>query len=319
MRFNGHTSVLHGDDSTMDRIAAMSAFVRVVEAGNFTKAADTLGMPNATVTRLIQQLEQDLKVRLLHRTTRFVTVTPEGATYYERVVRLLADLVDIESSTRMSQGKPAGRLRVETAAALATKVIVPALGEFERRYPEVEVELGVGNRRSDLVAEGVDCAIRAGEINEQLIVARQIGSFHFMTCSTPEFLQIHGTPRTPEDLTDRRTVGMVSALSGRALPFRFCHDGVESSPSLQHKFLVNDTNAYVAAGLAGLGIIQAPIYAVHEAVTSGRLVPLLQDWQTPTIPVHVLYAPNRYLSAKVRVFIDWAVELFERHEYLRRA
>src|SRR5262245_14395213 len=163
----------------MDRITAMNAFVRVVEAGTFTKAADTLDLPNATVTRLIQGLEQDLKVRLLHRTTRSVTVTPEGATYYERVVRLLADLSDIESSTRVTHGKPSGKIRVEVPAAIGTMVIIPALADFYRHYPDVEVELGIGNRRSDLIAEGIDCAIRAGDIHEQMLVARRIGAFQF--------------------------------------------------------------------------------------------------------------------------------------------
>src|ERR1700740_1272537 len=135
----------------MDRIAAMNAFVRVVEAGNFTKAADTLDLPNATVTRLIQALEQHLQVRLLQRTTRSVTVTPEGATYYERVVRLLADLADIEATASQSLARPSGRVRVETAAALGSLVIVPNLPAFYRDFPEVEIELGVGNRRADLV------------------------------------------------------------------------------------------------------------------------------------------------------------------------
>jgi DNA-binding transcriptional LysR family regulator len=303
----------------MDRITAMNAFVRVVEAGNFTKAADTLNVPNATVTRLIQQLEQDLQVRLLHRTTRAVTLTPEGASYYERVVRLLADLADIETSTRQSRGKPTGKIRVETAVAIGTMVILPALSEFYRDYPEVEVELGVGNRRSDLVAEGVDCAIRVGEVREQMIVARQIGSFHFTTCATPGLLQAHGTPKSPEEVAALPTVGLLSADSGRALPFRFS-DGTGGVSALapSHKLVVNDTNSYLAAGLAGLGIIQAPAYVVHAAVTAGQLVVLLEDRQTARSPVHVLYPPNRYLSAKVRVFIDWTIGLFERHDHLRR-
>ncbi len=301
----------------MDRIAAMNAFVRVVEAGTFTKAADTLDVPNATVTRLIQGLEQDLKVRLLHRTTRSVTVTPEGATYYDRVVRLLAELADIESSAKLSQGKPSGRIRVETPGAIGTMVIVPALPEFYRDYPDVEIELGVGNWHTDLVAEGIDCAIRAGEVNEQLIVARRIGAFHFTTCATPDFLRMHGTPVTPEELAQHPTIGMVSAGSGRPLPFRFSDGDAESDLTLNHRLVVKDTNAYVAAGLAGLGIIQAPSYAVQDAVNSGRLAVLLQDRRTPTVPVHVLYPPNRYLSAKVRVFIDWVVAIFARHDCLR--
>ncbi|HEX6704088.1 MAG TPA: LysR family transcriptional regulator [Albitalea sp.] len=296
----------------------MNAFVRVVEAGTFTKAADTLNLPNATVTRLIQSLEQDLKVRLLHRTTRSVTVTPEGATYYERVVRLLADLSDIESSASQSTAKPSGRVRVESAAAIASLVILPALEEFYRDFPDVGIELGVGNRRADLVAEGIDCAIRVGEITEQMLVARRIGEFHFTTGATPKFLAAHGTPATPEELHERPTIGLEAARGGRAFPFRFKTASGELELALSHRLVLNDTTSYLAAALASLGIIQAPAYAVHEAIRSGQLMPVLQDWDTPSTPVHVIYAPNRYLSAKVRVFIDWIVALFERHEGLKR-
>lgn len=301
----------------MDRIAAMNVFVRVVEAGNFTKAAESLDMPNASVTRLIQGLEQELKVRLLHRTTRSVTVTPEGATYYERVVRLLAELADIESSTAQSIAKPSGKVNVDAPAAIATMVIVPALAEFHRAYPDVKIELGVGNRRTDLIAEGVDCVIRAGEASEQFLVARRIGEFSFVTCASPAFLKAHGTPKTPEDIRALPTVGM-SGASGRVQAFRFTQGEVDHRFALEHQLVVNDTNAYIAAGLAGLGIIQAPSYTVDAALEDGRLVSLLEGWHPNTVPVHVLYAPNRYLSAKVRVFIDWAVELFERHDRLRR-
>jgi len=302
----------------MDRIAAMNAFVRVVEAGNFTRAADTLDLPNATVTRLIQALEQDLKVKLLHRATRAVTVTPAGASYYERVVRLLAELTDIESSTRLSQGLPAGKVRVEAPAAIGALVIVPALDSFRREFPEVQIELGVGNRRSDLVAEGVDCAIRAGQLDEQQIVARQIGSFRSITCAAPALLQAHGTPSTPDELALRPTVGMMSARTGRPLPFRYAAGTAVAELALNHPLVVNDTNSYVAAGLAGLGIIQAPGYAVHELVAQGRLIAVLDGWQPPALPIHMLYAPNRYLSAKVRAFIDWTVALFENNGCLRR-
>ncbi|WP_179405398.1 LysR family transcriptional regulator [Burkholderia guangdongensis] len=302
----------------MDRIAAMNVFVRVVEAGTFTKAADTLDLPNATVTRLIQKLEEDLKVRLLYRTTRSLTVTPEGAIYYERVVRLLADLADIESSTTHARAKPSGRIRVDTAAAIGTLVLVPALADFYRMYPDVEIELDIGNKRSDVIAEGIDCAIRAGEVDEQFLVARQIGSFGFTTCATPAFLDTHGTPTSPDQLRELPTVGMIPSRGGRSLSFRFSHDDQKGDLTLNHRLVVNDTNAYLAAGLASLGIIQAPAYSVRDAVAAGQLVPLLEDWQPPANPVHVIYAPNRYLSAKVRVFIDWIVELFERDEQLKR-
>jgi DNA-binding transcriptional LysR family regulator len=301
----------------MDRIVAMNAYVRVVEAGTFTKAADTLDLPASTVTRLIQGLEQDLKVRLLHRTTRSLTVTPEGATYYERVVRLLAELADIETSTRQALARPSGRVRVETTAAIAARVLVPSLAEFYRDYPDVEVEIGVGARHLDLVAEGVDCAIRAGTVSEQMMVARHIGAFRFTTCASPDFLKAHGTPATPQEITRLPSAGMIGG-SGKPLPFRFSSGGEEMELSLRHKLVVNDTNTYLAAALAGVGVVQAPAYAVQGALKEGSLMPLLEDWRTPITPVHVVYAPNRHLSAKVRVFIDWVVSLFERDESLRR-
>ncbi|OUM02841.1 LysR family transcriptional regulator [Variovorax sp. JS1663] len=302
----------------MDRIDAMNTFVRVVEAGSFTRAANQLDLPKATVTRLIQGLEQDLQVRLLHRSTRSLTVTPEGASYYERIVQLLDDLAEIESATRQSRGKPSGKVRIETTAAIGTMVIVPALAGFYRDYPDVGIELSIGNKTVDIVAEGVDCAIRAGEVSEQLVVARRIGDFQFATCATPGFLAAHGTPRTPAELSAQATIGLMAG-NGRPLPFRFFDGTSESEVALNHRLAVNDTNAYLAAALAGLGIIQAPTYTVHGAIQAGHLVLLLQDWQTPVHPVSVVYAPNRYLSAKVRVFIDWTVALFERHESLRRA
>lgn len=302
----------------MDRIAAMTVFVRVVEAGTFTKAADTLNLPNATVSRLIQALEGDLKIRLLHRTTRSVTVTAEGAAYYERVVRLLAELADIEASAKQSLASPSGRVRVETAASMASMVIVPAVAEFYRAYPNVQIDLGAGNRHADLVAEGIDCAIRVGEVAEQFLVARRVGEFQFRTCATPEFLALHGKPATPADLHVLPTIGMISSRDGRPLPFRFAKDPENLQISFTHRLVVNDTNAYVAAGLSGLGIIQAPSYCVHAALSDGRLVGVLDECCTPSIPVNVIYPPNRYVSAKVRVFIDWVVGLFERHEFLKR-
>jgi DNA-binding transcriptional LysR family regulator len=302
----------------MDRIAAMTAFVRVVEAGSFTKAADTLDLPNASVTRLIQGLEDDLKVRLLHRTTRSVTVTAEGATYYERALRLLADLADIESSTRQSRAKPSGRIRIESSGALATLVIVPALPDFSRQYPDITVDLGIGHRQADLVAEGVDCAVRVGDIIEQNLVARRVGEFRIVTCATPAFVAEHGAPSVPADLAHFCTVGLLSNRTGRPFQFRYSNGSGSVELALDHPYVVSDTNAFLAAGLAGLGIIQAPAYAVSAPLNDGRLVALLEDWWTDTYPVNVVYPANRYLSAKVRLFIDWLVALFDQHEDLRR-
>jgi DNA-binding transcriptional LysR family regulator len=302
----------------MDRIAAMSAFVRVVEAGTFTKAAETLDLPPASVTRLIQWLEGELKVRLLHRTTRAVTVSPEGAIYYERVVRLLGELADIESGTRGAQAKPSGRVRVEVGTAMATNVIIPALPGFYARFPDVTVEMSVGNRAAELVADGVDCAIRMGEVTDTSVVARRVGDFRFASCATRAFLDAHGVPSHPDDVSSLPTIGMASARTGKPLPFRFAKgdEVLEITPA--HRLVANDTNAYVAAGLAGLGLIHAPNYSVLPQLRSGELVAVLEAWAPAPQAVNVAYPPNRYLSAKVRVFIDWVIALFEEHPQLKR-
>lgn len=302
----------------MDRFSAMSVFVRVVEAGSFTKAADTIDLPKPTVTRLIQGLERDLRVRLLDRTTRSVTVTAEGATYYERVVRLLADLAHIEATAKQSLAKPSGQLRVDVATAIATNVLIPALGEFYEAYPEIEVELGISNRHTDLVADNVDCVVRAGPVQEQFLVARRIGEFHLITCASPKYLSAFGTPATPAELeTKHHLLGLVSTRTGRPIPFRFLQGEERIDISPHTRLSVDDTNAHLAAGITGLGILQAPAYMLQAALESGQLVPVLQGLATPAVPVHVIYRPNRFLSAKVRVFIDWTVALFERNPLLK--
>ena len=307
------------EQRSMDRIAAMNAFVRVVEAGSFAKAADSLDIPRPTLTRLIQALEDELRVRLLQRTTRTLTVTSEGAIYYERIVRLLADLDDIESTTKQSLVKPSGRIRVDTTAALGTLVIIPALPDFYNAYPEIEVDVRIGYRQADLIAESVDCAIRAGEVTDESLVAKRIGEFCFITCASQEYVRRHGVPRVPGDLDENHhTVGLIYGIAGRSLPFVFAKDGERLEVSPRHRLTVNDTNAYLAAGVAGLGVIQAPRYAVKAPIRSGELLAILEDWQSDAIPIHVVFPPNRFLSAKVRVFIDWIATLVDWDVVLER-
>jgi DNA-binding transcriptional LysR family regulator len=210
-------------------------------------------------------------------------------------------------------------VRVVSSTAVGTLVLVPALADFYRKHPGVTVDLSLGNRPTDLVAEGVDCAVRTGEIFEQALVARRIGELKVICCATPEFLAAHGTPRSPEDLANFPTIGMSSGRDTRPHPFYFTRGSEEVEISPDYRLVLNDTNAYLAAGLAGLGIIYAPTFGVDAALADGRLVALMPEWQRASMPVHLIYAPNRYLSAKVRVFIDWVVELFERHEFLKRA
>jgi len=297
----------------MDHLAAMRAFVRVVEVGTFTSAARALKVNTPTVTRLVQALERHLQVRLLQRSTRSMALTAEGEAYYSRVVRVLTDLADMESSAKQSAAIPSGCLRVECAAAIGTTVIVPALPEFHRSYPEVTMHLCFENRCADLISKGVDCAIRAGAVDEQYLVARRIGQFRYATCATPQFFEAHGVPASPNDIRPGTAIRMYSVLTGQASPFRFTSDSGARELSPAHSLLVDDIHAYLAAGLAGLGMIQAPEYVVRDALLSGKLVAVLDDWQPPSTPLYVVFPPNRFLSAKLRVFIDWIVQIFQHH------
>jgi DNA-binding transcriptional LysR family regulator len=303
----------------MDQLAAMRAFVRVVEAGTFTRAARSLGSPKPTVSKLIRTLEAHLRTKLLNRTTRRVTVTPDGAAYYERVVRLLADLDELDGSMTLSQASPKGRLRVDMSAALAMQVVIPALGDFYARYPDIQIDLGVTDRPVDLVGENVDCVVRGGELTDQSLIARRIGELHMITCAAPSYLAAHGEPAHPTDLeTQHRVVSYFSAGSGRAFPFTFTLESERLEVRGESVIAVNDGSAYVSAALAGLGVVQAPVFMVHEHVASGALKPVLAQWNADAIPLHVVYPPNRHLSNRLRVFVDWVAELIARSELIQR-
>lgn len=305
----------------MDRLSAMQAFVRVVEAGTFTKAADSLELPKATVTRLIQTLETHLRTKLLNRTTRRVTVTPDGAAYYERALRLLTELDELEGAMSSARAKPQGRIRVDVPSALGMHVLLPAMTDFHERYPDIQIDLGVSDRPVDLLGDNVDCVIRGGEILDQGLVARRIGELNFVSCAAPAYIARHGQPRHPLELASdaHRVVHYFSARTGRILPLDF-RKGAEHHEVASNNYVVsvNDSNAYVNAGVAGLGVIQSPSFMVQQLIGQGLLEPVLADWASNPVPVHVVYPPNRHLSTKVRVFVDWVAELFGEHDLIQR-
>lgn len=303
----------------MDQLAAMRAFVRVVEAGTFTRASELLGTPKPTVTKLIQSLESHVRTQLLNRTTRRVTVTPDGAAYYERVVRLLADIDELDGSMTSSQATPKGRIRVDMSAAIALLIILPALPAFHARYPDIQVDLGVSDRPVDLMAENVDCVVRAGSISDQSLIARRIGEMHLVTCASPSYLQRYGEPLHPSDLEkDHYVVSYFSTRTGQSYPLSF-RSGEETIEIVgRYVVALNDGNAYLAAALLGMGIAQAPTFMVQEHLAAGTLRPVLTGWSCEVMPLHVVYPPNRHLSNKVRVFVDWIADFFAGNELIRR-
>jgi DNA-binding transcriptional LysR family regulator len=277
-------------------------------------------MPKATVTKLVQTLEAHLRTRLLNRTTRRVTVTPDGAAYYERVVQLLADLDELDGSMALSQTSPKGRLRIDISGALADLLIIPALVDFHTRYPDIQIDIGISDRPVNLIAENVDCVVRGGEISDQSLIARRIGEISFVTCASPAYLDRYGEPQHPADLDrDHYVVGYFSAESGRRWPFTFVSG--EESIEVPGRYIAafNDGNSYVEAGVAGLGVVQAPVFMVRKHLDDGSLRRILADWTTEPMPLHVVYPPNRHLSAKLRIFVDWIAEIFARSKLMRPA
>jgi DNA-binding transcriptional LysR family regulator len=291
----------------MDRLDAMRVFVRIVELKSFTKAADDLQLPRATVTHTIQQLEKRLGVRLLHRTTRQVSATLDGEAYFQRCVRLLADVEEAESVFSRSAAAPKGKLRVDLQGTLGMHFLLPHIGEFFARYPEVELEIGMGDRLVDLVREGVDCVLRAGEPRESSMVGRRVAQLAQVTCASSTYLERHGIPRTLEEFRPHRAVNYAGS-TGKILPFEFLADGEPRAMQLRGSATVSHADAYVACCEAGLGFIQLPRYHVERQLADGSLREVLGKHQPAPMPVSVLYPHHRQLSPRVRVFVDWVAD-----------
>lgn len=293
----------------MDRFQAMEVFVHVVQSGGFTRAADRLRLPKATVTTAIQNLESHLRVKLLNRTTRKVSVTADGAAYYERCLRILNEVEETESVLARTSTSPQGRLRIDVPVSFGRYILMPALPEFFRRYPDIRLEVGCSDRPVDLVDEGVDCVVRGGDVHDESLVARRVATLEFVTCAHRDYVALHGMPQHPNDLMRHRCISYFSGKTGKMFPWDFSRDGERLVIDLESFLSVNDSDAYLAAGLAGLGVIQVPVMKVRGALEEGTLVQVLPDWQSDLLPVYIMYPPNRHLSAKVRVFVDWVAEL----------
>ena len=304
----------------MDRFDAMTAFARVVETGSFTKAAETLQMNKTSVTQLVQQLEGRLRVKLLNRTTRKVNVTADGAAYYERVVRLLADMDDAETSLSGAAATPRGRLRVDVPTPLASLIVIPALPSFYAQYPDIQLDMGVSDRKVDLIDESVDCVIRGGELTDQSLIARHVGDLQLGVYAAPGYLERAGTPASPHALEDTQhcVVSYGWARTGKASAYAMHRDGERVQVQCRYVLAVDDGNAYLAAGLAGLGVLWLPDYMAKAHVARGELVPLFEDWQLVPMPLYVAFPPNRHVSRKLRVFVDWIVALMAQHAPVAR-
>ena len=248
-----------------------------------------------------------------------MTVTPDGAAYYERTARLLNDLDDIEASMSNAQATPSGRLRVDVGTSVASLVIIPALPDFYRRFPDIQLDLGVSDRPIDLIAENVDCVVRGGEIADQSLVARRVGNLEFITVASPDYLARKGTPTHPLEIEEKHaSVIYFSPQSGRHYPLEFVKGSESIDITGPYQLSVNEANAYVTAVVSGLGIGQITSFQATRHFENGTLVRLLPEWTQALLPIYVVYPPNRHLSAKVRAFVDWTAELVQRNSHLQR-
>ncbi|RXV67511.1 LysR family transcriptional regulator [Burkholderia stabilis] len=294
----------------MDHLHAMRIFARVAHLGSFTKAAEQLQLPRPTVSNAVQYLEKHLNIRLLQRTTRRVALTAEGATYYERCVRLLADLDDVETLFEDAGTSPRGVIRVDLPERFALNQVIPALPDFHVRCPELRVVISTTDRFVDLVADGIDCAVRVGVLSDTSLVARRIGEMVQINCASPTYLARHGTPRSPDELPDHVAVGYFSSRTGRELDWEYADmDTGERHAVKMHSIVsVNSSQAYLACCLAGLGLIQAPRDGLAPLLADGSLVEVLPEWSAEPLPVSVVFPHGRHLAPRVRIFVDWLAE-----------
>jgi LysR family transcriptional regulator, regulator for bpeEF and oprC len=259
----------------MDHLQAMRVFARVAQLGSFTKAAEQLQLPRPTVSNAIQYLETHLRVRLLQRTTRRVALTLEGAAYHERCIQVLADIDDAESLFADVAAGPRGAIRVDLPERLALHTVIPALPDFFAKYPDIRVVLSASDRVIDLIEDGVDCAVRVGELTDMTLVARRLGEYEQINFASRGYIEAHGLPRTPDDLADHLAVGFFSSHTGRDLPWEYEEDGERRAITMRSVVSVNSANAYLGCCLAGLGMMQAPRASLDSLLASGELVEVL--------------------------------------------
>ncbi|MCU7375517.1 LysR family transcriptional regulator [Paucibacter sp. O1-1] len=298
----------------MSPIERMQIFHRVAELASFTQAAESLGLPKATASTAVQQLEAQLGVRLLHRTTRRVQLTQDGQAFYERSKDVLADVEELESMFQLQGAKGlSGRVRLDMTTGMARDLVIPRLPELLDRHPGLEIEFSSTERRVDLVREGFDCVLRVGAVLDNSLVARPLGLLRMANCASPAYLQAHGVPRTPADLAGHRLVHYVNTLGAKSSGFEYLQDGRAQQLAMAGAVTVNNADAYQAACLAGLGLIQVPVLVMTELLASGRLVEVMPDYPAPPMPLNMVYANRRHLSTRVRVVMDWLAEILGPH------
>jgi LysR family transcriptional regulator for bpeEF and oprC len=302
----------------MDRLKAMQVFVRIVEANSYTKAAETLDLPRAALTATIKKLEAFLGTQLLLRTTRRLSLTPDGADYFRKCLEILQAVEDAEGAYRGQQGsKPRGKLRVEVPGAVGRNAVIPHIAGFCRAYPDIDLVVSLNERVRDMRQEGMDCSVRVGELQDSSMIGRRLGNMTFLTCAAPAYLAEHGTPRTLDDLRAHRGVMHFSGRTGRPFEWDFMSGGSVSIVEVRGAIAVTDPDAYISCALQGMGLIQAARYQVRHHLASGALVEVLHDMPPTPMPISLLYPQGRMASPRLGVFAAWLAGVFHDDPDLR--
>jgi DNA-binding transcriptional LysR family regulator len=304
-----HFAGIAKNPAPMNELDTIRIFLKVAEQESFSGAARQLGLPNATVSAAVRQLEGSLGTRLLQRTTRRVQLTQEGAAFYTRSLGLLDDFDDLRAMFRGSTDGLTGRLRIDMSVGLAARIVLPHLGQFMARHPQLAIDLGTADRRVDVIREGYDCVLRSGALADSSLVARPLGSYRMVNCASPAYLAQRGTPQGLDDLM-KHAVIHYDALLGGSIPGWEWFDGAQQrSAAVGGLLTVNGTAAYEAACLAGLGIIQVPEAGVRAHLQSGALVEVLPEFRPAPMPVAFVYPSRRHVPARTLAFMAWAQAL----------
>ncbi|RYX92974.1 MAG: LysR family transcriptional regulator [Bradyrhizobiaceae bacterium] len=295
----------------MDRIELFRTFARVVECSSFTRAADTLGIPRSSVSAALQELEGRVGARLLHRTTRKVSPTQDGAAFYERCLRIIADIEETEGLFKQTAAQPTGKLRIGVPGRIGRLIVAPALPDFLERYPGIDIELGSTDRVVNMIEDGIDCVLRVGPLGDSGLIARSIGELPLINVASPAYLQRCGVPATPGDLTAHWAVNYASPSTGRIEDWEWMEDGALRQLPMRGRTTVNSAEAYIACCLAGLGLIQIPAYDVRAELDAGKLVEVLSGYRAQAMQMTLLYPHRQHLSRRLQVFTEWLESLLK--------
>lgn len=297
----------------MDRIDIFRIFTRVVETSSFTRAADTLNIPRSTVSTAIQELETRVGVRLLARTTRHVTTTTDGATFYSHCMPLLQEVEDIETLFQHDDAEVQGTLRVNVPSRIGRLIIAPNLPEFLDRYPGMKIELEITDRPVNLIEERLDCVLRVGFLEDTNLIGRKIGALSFINVASPSYLEKFGIPEKPTDLHHHLMVRYASPSTGRIEAWEWVEGTKSHTISMEGRVTVNSAETSIACCLAGLGLIQIPKYDVAAQLLSGDLIEVMPDWRPESLPVTLLYPHRKHLSRRLNAFMLWVTDIFKNY------